>query len=278
MLRDTAKYTTGKIASPITRATPAGEKSSGPRCQPASCCRKPRGCSAMVQDSAAIYGGSRKGMRNSRSHSRASGRRKYSRAARPADADGGADRRHGQAQLQRAADQRQRAGLRQHRAPRAEGIAQRAFGQSRKHGLQDHEGHGQRDEHAQGGHGGGRQDEYALHDCSVVIARVPHPHSMQGSTELRHPTMPLKRGGAELVLPGRSRASGEARSASGHNTYWPKMRAKRARTSARDALDAPWASGSNAKSLNKGRLAATSWRAGISQASATARWPSSDKT
>ena len=60
--------------------------------------------------------------------------------------------------------------------------------------------------------------------------------------------MPLKRGGAEPALPGRSRALGKRVALRGHNTYWPKMRAKRARTSARDALDAPWASGSNAKS------------------------------
>ncbi|CAB3926494.1 hypothetical protein LMG3412_05860 [Achromobacter deleyi] len=39
MLRDTAKYTTGKIASPMASVTPAGENSSGPRLKPASCSR-----------------------------------------------------------------------------------------------------------------------------------------------------------------------------------------------------------------------------------------------
>ncbi|CUI38100.1 Uncharacterised protein [Achromobacter ruhlandii] len=39
MLRETAKYTTGKIARPIASVTPAGENSSGPRCKPVSCSR-----------------------------------------------------------------------------------------------------------------------------------------------------------------------------------------------------------------------------------------------
>ncbi|CUI38084.1 Uncharacterised protein [Achromobacter ruhlandii] len=152
------------------------------------------------------------------------------------NADDGADGGHAQAQLERAAHQRQRRRRGQGGGPGAEGIAQRAFGQMGKDGLQRDEGHRQGDEHAQGGHGDGRQEKDAFHGRGGDAGRAGIPACQ----------------------------------------CWPNRRAKRASTSAREAPGA--VSGSSARSLNSGRLPATSWRAGISQASATARWPSSDST
>ena len=192
---------------------------------PASACRRPApACRAATAPRPRAEGIAQRAFGQSRKH----GLQDPGRAARPADADGGADRRHGQPSFSVPPTSASVPGCDAPRPRRRDRPA--SLRPSRKHGLQDHEGHGQRDEHAQGGHGGGRQDEYALHDCSVVVHGYPHPHSMQGSTELRHPTMPLKRGGAGTAGP----QPRPKRVALRGNTYWPKMRA-RARTSARRA-------------------------------------------
>ena len=196
MLRDTAKYTTGKIASPITSA-PA--RNSGQ--VPASCCETAR-LQRMVRTAP------RRRQQEGDEEQQVPQPRQQADRPRNGGMPMAAHRRHGQASFSVPPTSASDAGLRQHPPRRRDRPAAfptvgTACGTTKATGSA----------HAQGGHGGGRRRIRS--SIARLLCGYPTRIACKGYRITTSDDAP--QAGRRRLLPGRSRAWGKREALRGHN-------------------------------------------------------------